>query len=95
MSHDLINSGFELFGALAITLSIMQVLRDKSVAGISWLHIAFFFSWGVWNLFYYPSVGSMWSFYAGIAVAVTNFVYLCLLIYYTYKGKSVEETKEA
>lgn len=79
---DLTNGAFEFFGALAITLSIRQVLKDKLVKGVSWAHIAFFASWGIWNLYYYPSLGQWASFGAGALVCAVNLIWLALLLYY-------------
>lgn len=81
-TFDIINATFELSGCLFIGASIRQVLKDKSVAGVSWLTMAFFFSWGMWNLIYYPSLGQWWSFAGGVGVTTTNLIYLSLIIYY-------------
>ena len=80
---DLINATFEFGGSLAITASILRLLKDKEVKGISWHMIAFFTSWGAWNVFYYPHLGQTLSFLAGILVLTTNVVYLSLLIHYS------------
>jgi hypothetical protein len=84
---DLANALFELFGAAAIWFSIARVLRDREVAGVSWVTTAFFFSWGAWNLWFYPAVGCPASFWAGVAVVGTNLVYLSLLVRYEREKK--------
>jgi hypothetical protein len=80
---DIINAMFEMGGVFAISASILKLLRDREIRGYSWYTLAFFTSWGVWNVFYYPHLGQMWSFYAGIAVLLTNVVYLGLIIRFT------------
>lgn len=82
---DVINSLFELGGGFAIILSIIRVLRDKAVAGISIIHVAFFSLWGVWNLWYYPHLDQMFSFWAGLFVVGTNLIWIGLLIRYGRK----------
>ena len=77
---DVVNATFEVGGAFAISASIVKLLHDREVKGVSWYMIAFFTSWGAWNVFYYPHLGQLWSFYAGIAVLATNVVYLTLLV---------------
>lgn len=80
---DFVNGLFEFFGSFAIGLSVLKLLKDKRVAGVSWLMVAFFASWGAWNLAYYPSLGQWWSFGAGIGVCTVNLIYMGQLIYYT------------
>jgi uncharacterized membrane protein YfcA len=82
---DLINAFFEFGGSVVIIMSILQVYRDKMVRGVSWIMLAFFTTWGGWNLYFYPHVGAMWSFYAGILLFITNFVYVSLIVYYIRK----------
>lgn len=87
MSPDMINATFELGGAFAIAFSVWKVYNDKIVRGISWAHVSFFFAWGMWNLYFYPSVDAPWSFYAGIVLATVNGIYTAQLIYYTRKER--------
>ena len=79
---DAINGIFEMGGAFAIVLSIVRVVRDRDVAGIAVLHVSYFTAWGLWNLYYYPSLGQTLSFVAGVAVVVANLVWISLLIRY-------------
>lgn len=82
ISSDKINSGFEIAGGFFIVLSILQVLQDKSVAGVNLFHIAFFVIWGYWNLYYYASIKQKWSLRATFFITAVNTVWLALLIYY-------------
>ena len=80
--QDMVNGGYEFFGAFAIMLSIIKLHKDKFVAGVSWMHTAFFMSWGWWNCYYYPYLEQWASFYGGIAIVICNTVWLCQMIYY-------------
>lgn len=84
---DATNAFFELVGALLMVLNIRAVLRDKMVRGVNWLVIAFFASWGFWNLFYYPHLGQWLSFAAGVLLVTGNTVYAALLVYYVRKER--------
>jgi len=79
---DFVNGSFEACGGLFILLSILQVLKDKAVHGVNWIHPAFFSAWGFWNLYYYPSLGQWISFWGGVGVVTMNTIWVVLLIKY-------------
>lgn len=83
MEPDHLNAFFEFCGAIFIGMSIWKIWYDKEVKGISWLQVAFFNFWGVWNLFYYPHLDQWWSFTAGILLTSSNTIYLSLLIWFS------------
>lgn len=82
MSNDLINGLFETVGAVFLFGSLLKLRRDREVRGIEWKAVAFFFSFGVWNLWFYPSAGLYWSFCGGVLIALMNLLWLCHLAYY-------------
>lgn len=82
ITPDLINGLFEFFGAWFVALHIRQVKRDKSVAGVSIPATVFFTTWGFWNLFYYPNLGQWLSFTGGVALVITNSIWIYYLIKY-------------
>lgn len=82
---DFINGMYELLGAPFICLSILKLIREKQVHGISWIHAGFFASWGYWNLYYYPHLNQWLSFCGGIAIVISNTIWLILLLYYRNK----------
>lgn len=88
ISPDLINGTFELLGAPFIWLSIFNLLKTKKVNGVSWINVAFFTAWGYWNLFYYPHLGQWLSMFGGIAVVISNSIWVWFLIKYSRKGKN-------
>ena len=79
---DFINAAFEILGAFFVFLSIRKLYFDKLVRGIHWAGIAFFTSWGLWNIYYYPSLDQWASFAGAIAISFSNLIYLSMIIYY-------------
>jgi chromosome segregation ATPase len=41
-----------------------------------------FTMWGVWNLWYYPSLEQTWSYYGAIGIVSANTVWVLLALYY-------------
>ena len=82
--NDLTNGLFELVGGILLLLNVYRLHRDKRVIGVSWLPVAFFSAWGVWNLYFYPSLGCWWSFAGGVLVVAANTAWLGLLLWYSW-----------
>jgi hypothetical protein len=82
LTPDKINGLFELAGALFLLNHCRILFNDKRVAGVSVLSTFFFFSWGVWNIYYYPHLNQVWSFYGGICITVAHMIYVAMLAYY-------------
>lgn len=85
MSPDIVTGMFEIGGMFFISLSIIQLYKDKVVRGVSWMHVAFFSTWGFWNLFYYPHLEQWWALAGGIGIVSANTTWLMQLLYYLYK----------
>lgn len=83
MSADLINGLFETIGGVLILNHCRALFRDKAIAGVSVFSTAVFTSWGIWNLYYYPSLGQWWSFLGGLAIVAANALWLGMMLYYT------------
>ena len=79
MTPDFINALFECLGGLFVALSVHQLWRDNQARGVHWGTVLFFSSWGYWNLYYYPSLGQIWSGAGAIGVALVNTSWLALL----------------
>jgi hypothetical protein len=77
---DLINGLLELGGALITLLSVRQILRDRVMMGFHWGPTIFFTGWGVWNLYFYPSIGMPISTAGAAALVLVNAVYLSLML---------------
>jgi len=84
---DAINGAFEILGALFVYLSIRQLYSDKMVRGVHWAAVAYFSTWGAWNLYYYPSLDQWASFFGAIAICSANTIYLGMIFYYLWKEK--------
>ncbi|KKM10365.1 hypothetical protein LCGC14_1721930 [marine sediment metagenome] len=94
MWPDIVNGIFELFGAPFICLSILYLHKQKSVKGVSWIHVFFFTMWGYWNLFYYPHLEQWYSFFGGIAIVIANTIWLYQLLYYLNMNRTRKENHE-
>jgi hypothetical protein len=83
---DAINGLFELIGGVLICLSIRQLNIDKQVKGVSILPTTFFASWGLWNIWFYPSLGCWFSFAGGLVVVTANIIWVGQMIYYSRRS---------
>jgi len=82
MTPDIINALFEFVGAIAAFHNCKVAFRDKSVKGVSIVSTTYFTSWGIWNLYYYPNLNQIYSFYGGCFLTIANFVWILLMIKY-------------
>lgn len=89
MSPDFVNGMFECLAGIMILNHSRVLYRDKQVRGVSKISTLFFSSWGFWNIFYYPSLEQMWSFYGGLVVVSSNCLWLGLMMYYSRKQQEV------
>jgi hypothetical protein len=85
MSADLTNAIFEIGGGFLMWLNVKVLYESKEVKGVDWRVSAFFFFWGVWNIYYYPSLDQWLSFYAGIWLSIANLVWVSMAVYYGRK----------
>jgi hypothetical protein len=82
ITPDLINGSFEFLAGFMILNHCRVAIKDKHVAGVSILSTAFFSIWGIWNLWYYPHLNQMWSFYGGLLIVVANCYWVFLMLKY-------------
>lgn len=80
---DLINGTFEALAGLMVLNHCRVLAKDRAVAGVSIASVIFFALWGVWNLWYYPHLGQIWSMVGGIFVVLANLIYVAMLIRFT------------
>lgn len=80
--NDLINGLFEVLGGILCFGNIIKLWKDKIVFGVYWPVTAFFSLWGMWNLYYYPSLGQWYSFYGGVLLVVGNSIWVIMALYY-------------
>lgn len=88
---DQINAVAEVIACIVLLPSIMRAWRLKVVVGVHWLTPAFFWSYGIWNLFYYHSLEQWWSGFAAILLAAQNTVWLLMVILYTPRRRGPGE----
>ena len=81
--NDYVNGAFELFGAFASMVNLRRIYSDKIVKGIDWRVTAFWSMWGLWNLYYYPSLGQWVSFYCGAVLVASNTAWVVLAVLYS------------
>ena len=79
---DIVNGTFEALAGLMVLNHCRVLYRDKLVRGVSAVSTAFFFAWGLWNLFYYPHLSQWWSFVGGLVIVAANCLWLGLMVYY-------------
>lgn len=87
MWQDNVNGFFELCGGLFILLSVFKLHKQKKVRGVSAIGIAYFATWGYWNIYYYPHLNQWFSFVGGLLVVVVNTFWLGQILYYLRKEK--------
>lgn len=83
-TNDIINATFELTGGLLLFINCWRIYKDKQVKGYSIIPLLVFVLWGYYNLYFYPSVGAIFSFYAAISVVFANTIYLGQILYYRH-----------
>ncbi len=85
---DMTNGIFEIVGGMLLVINIVKLCRDKTLAGVSIWPTLHFTLWGVWNLFYYPSLGQWWSVTGAWFIVIANTVWLILVGWFKWKRKS-------
>ena len=80
--QDIVNGSYEALGGMALWVNVRALARDKAIAGVRVLPTAFFASWGVWNLYYYPHLSQWVSFAGGLNIVCANATWLALMVYY-------------
>jgi hypothetical protein len=84
--QDIVNGGFEFVGAVGTWLNVMTIVKHKQVLGINIAVAMFFWTWGVWNCYYYPHLGQWASFAGGVILCGGNFVWCALAVKYQRNG---------
>ncbi len=84
---DIVNSAFILSASVFLFRNIMKLHKDKKVRGVASSSVLFFALWGYWNMWFYPYNGHMFSFFAGILIAITNTIWGIQMVYYILKEK--------
>ena len=86
MTPDVVNGLFEFAGSIFTWMNCWRVHKDRGYAGLYLPGIVFFFLWGVWNLYYYPLLGQLWSFLGGVSIVLANLIWIALMVAYGKKS---------
>ena len=84
---DVVNGLFEFLAGFMVLLHCRTLYKDKLVRGVNLWATIFFSSWGIWNLYYYPSLGQWFSFFGGLGIVSANVLWVGMMIYYKRKEK--------
>ena len=82
MTPDQINGAFEFIGGCFALLNVLRLLKDRQLCGVHWSPTLFFALWGMWNLYFYPSVNCWWSFTGGLLLVAVNATWVMLALYF-------------
>lgn len=82
---DLINCGFMLGSSIAVTCSILKIVKQKELKGVSHVANFFFCGFSYWNIYYYSSLSQPFSAVTGILTATVNTIYVSLAFYYSQR----------
>lgn len=79
MNPDVVNGWLEFVGGMATWMNVRRILHDRQVRGIDWKSVLFFWSWSVWNLYWYHSLQTPWSLAGAVWMFSANTTWLALL----------------
>lgn len=82
MSADLFNGLFEFCGGLLLWTNVRAAYKAKEFKGVAIVPTTFFAVWGIWNLYYYPSLAQWFSFWGGVNIVLANTVWVGQMFYY-------------
>lgn len=86
---DYINAALIVGGAIFAWLSVRELYKDKKVLGVYWQAWFFYSICSIWDLYYYPSVGHSWSFWAVTLLVIANVLWVVLAIHYRKKPEVI------
>jgi len=89
--QDIMNGTYEFFGGFLILLHCKTLWKDKTTKGVSITAFAFFATWGIWNLYYYPHLGQYVSLIGSCNIMLWNLVWVFFALHYrkkTHKARS-------
>jgi hypothetical protein len=85
MSADHVNAAFEVAGSIATWATFAAIIKDKGYAGMRLPLVAFFTTWGLWNLYFYTHLFLPISLYASIVLTAGNIAVMGAMVYYGRK----------
>ena len=85
LSSDQINACLELAGAIFLVPTLIEAYNKKRIVGVHYITPIFFSLWGLWNIFYYPSLNQYWSASAACIMLSVNIIWLVMVFRYKEK----------
>jgi len=82
MNPDITQAAWELGSAVLSVLNIIAIRKSRTIAGVHWAPTAFFFLWGIYNLWFYTALHLPLAYWAGCAITLTNLIWLAHVAYY-------------
>lgn len=92
---DLINGLLEFFSAALVLWNVRRLYIDKMVRGVSIVPTLFFDAWGLWNLYFYPSLDLWLSFAGGAFLVGANVWWTALAISYMRRERAQNQQGKA
>lgn len=84
---DMMMGLIQVTSAGFLGVSVLQLFRKKYVSGVSAVTVSFWVAWGLWDLYYFPSLHQWWAFGGGVVVTMMNALYVSLILLYNYREK--------
>jgi hypothetical protein len=86
LSPDVTQACWELGSAVFGTLNIRAIRKSKRLEGVHWVPTAFFFAWGIYNLWFYAVLQLPVAWWGGMVITIVNMVWLGHVAFYTLPG---------
>lgn len=87
ITPDFINGSFELLAGFFVLNHCRVLHAHKQARGVSLASVLFFTLWGIWNLYYYPSLHQPLSYYGGWFVVAANALYVGMMVSYRSRAE--------
>lgn len=96
LTMDQANAALEMGGAFLRTLDCIKLFQHKRFVGGHLGTALYFLLWGVFNVFFYPSLNQVWSFWAALALMVINGLWFVMAVYYNhFRAKQINYDPKA
>lgn len=81
---DFVNALFEIAAVGATIINIRQILKDKCIHGVTVIAQIFYFAWSLWNVYFYYSYSTMFSYWVSVIFCLMNIIWLVLVFYFKF-----------
>ena len=86
-TFDVINSIFQLGGAMAAWINVRKILKDKHVKGVYWPLTLYYAGWGLWNLAFFSHLEQLWSLASGTLLVSGNLAWSAIALEHNWLQK--------